>query len=140
MGRGGIDSSRIDFRNHVPLREMMSGLNDADIALDAFPYNGGTTTCHMLWMGVPVVSLAGELPVHRMGLSVLSQVGLPTSSPTATIISRQIATALANDPVRLRFANLDAPSNAVIPADGSRHFAGSLESLYRQMWRGWCRR
>src|SRR6185295_285611 len=76
MHKHGVESARLHFRNHTPLREMLGELKEADIALDTFPYNGGTTTCHVLWMGVPVVSLAGELPVHRMGLSVLSQVGL----------------------------------------------------------------
>ena len=47
-----------------------------DIALDAFPYAGGTTTCDALWMGVPVITMAGEIAVHRGGVSVLKNLEL----------------------------------------------------------------
>jgi len=50
--------------------------NEVDIALDTFPYNGTTTTCEALWMGVPVISLYGGVHRSRVGLSILSQVGL----------------------------------------------------------------
>ena len=94
----------------------------------------------MLWMGVPVVSLAGELPVHRMGLSVLSQVGLRSLVADNDNQFVQTATALASDPVRLRELRTSMRDRMRSSAlmDPTR-FTASLESLYRQMWQAWCR-
>jgi predicted O-linked N-acetylglucosamine transferase (SPINDLY family) len=70
----GIGMQRLDFRpasiNHLKT------YHEIDIALDSFPYNGATTTCEALWMGVPVLSLAGNSSVSRMGVSILSAAGL----------------------------------------------------------------
>src|ERR1700678_1062337 len=60
----------------VPIEEYYRQYHRIDVALDPFPYGGGTTTCDALWMGVPVVSLAGQTAVGRGGLSILSNVGL----------------------------------------------------------------
>ncbi len=72
----GIDSTRIELQKTIPFLEYMRLYQQVDICLDSYPYNGGTTTCHALWMGVPVISLCGETQVSRMGLSILSTVGL----------------------------------------------------------------
>ncbi len=57
-------------------QEHLSLYHQVDIALDTFPYHGTTTTCEALWMGVPVVTLAGTTHLSRVGLSFLSAVGL----------------------------------------------------------------
>ena len=62
---------------YAPLPEYYAQYEQIDIALDPFPYAGGTTTCDALWMGVPVVTLAGKTAVGRGGLSILSNIGLP---------------------------------------------------------------
>jgi protein O-GlcNAc transferase len=73
----GIEAERLDL---LPAIASRSGHLDAygaiDIALDTWPYNGTTTTCEALWMGVPVLSLAGQTHVSRVGVSVLSRCGL----------------------------------------------------------------
>jgi len=110
-----------------------------DLGLDTFPYAGHTTTCESLWMGVPVVTLAGGTFVSRVGVSVLSMAGLDDLiAPDAAAfvaIARRLATDLdalaalrANLRERLRGSPLlDAPG-----------FTGRLEAAYRAVWREWC--
>lgn len=73
----GIAAERIEMREPTGLFDMMQEYADMDIALDPFPYNGGTTTLQALWMGVPVITLEGENFVGRMGVSFLQALGRP---------------------------------------------------------------
>jgi protein O-GlcNAc transferase len=110
-----------------------------DILLDTFPYNGHTTSFDALWMGVPVVSLAGSTAVSRGGLSILSNIGLPdlvASTPEQYV---RIAAALAHDLPRL--TNLRSTLRERMersPLMDAPRFACNVESAYREMWRKWC--
>ena len=71
----GIDGDRIEFRGFIPdSSEHLLTYADCDIALDTFPYNGTTTTCQALWMGVPVVTLRGNTHPGRVGASLLTAI------------------------------------------------------------------
>ena len=109
-----------------------------DIALDTFPYNGGTTSCDALWMGVPLVTLAGERFCARMGLSVLEHIGLPELVAHTPSDYVQIAIALAREPQRLSAlrGSLRARMAASPLCDGAR-VARELETAYRRMWQTW---
>jgi protein O-GlcNAc transferase len=72
----GVDPARITFRGRTPWNEYFASYGSVDIALDSFPYTGGTTTCDALYMGVPVLTLAGRHSVARSGVSLLTNVGL----------------------------------------------------------------
>ena len=73
----GIGAERVDLLGHTRTRQDHLALYArVDIALDTFPYNGTTTTCEALWMGVPVLSLAGKHHAGRVGASLLNAAGL----------------------------------------------------------------
>lgn len=76
LQRAGIDADRATLLGPVAAqRDHLQTYADIDIALDTFPYHGTTTSCEALWMGVPVVSLAGSTHAARVGRSVLSAAG-----------------------------------------------------------------
>jgi predicted O-linked N-acetylglucosamine transferase (SPINDLY family) len=77
FNKEGIDSDRIEFYSTLSKTEDHLALyNSIDIALDPFPYNGTTTTCEALWMGVPTITLKGSRHASRVGASIMTHVGL----------------------------------------------------------------
>jgi protein O-GlcNAc transferase len=136
--REGIESGRVDFVETRPRKEYLELYQGLDIVLDTFPYNGHTTSLDSLWMGVPVVSLAGETPVSRAGLSQLTNVGLPELAAHSEEDYVRIAVELAGDLPRLaqlRSTLRDRMKRSVL-MDASR-FASSIEAAYRAMWKAW---
>ena len=106
-----------------------------DVALDTFPYHGTTTTCEALWMGVPVVTLAGQTHVSRVGASLLSAIGLPELIANSADDYVGIAIEIARDPARrtqLRGVLRDRMSASTL-TDG-RGFTRGLEAAYRWTW------
>jgi protein O-GlcNAc transferase len=134
-----VDPQRLRFIAHQPIEQYLGMYRRIDIALDPFPYNGGTTTCDALWMGVPVVSLAGRSAMGRAGLSILSNVGLPGLVAHTEEEYVGIAKELACDPSRLaelrRTLRQRMQSSPLMDAPA---FARDMETAYRQMWRTWC--
>jgi predicted O-linked N-acetylglucosamine transferase (SPINDLY family) len=139
MREGGVDPSRVEFMGFVLPPEYFRLYDGIDIALDPFPYAGGTTTCDALWMGVPVVSLAGSTAVGRAGVSILSNAGLTELIATTPQDYVRIAVELASDLRRL--AALRAGLRAQLertPLTDAPRFARNVESAFREMWRRWC--
>ncbi len=140
--QNGIAPDRLIF--YGPLLDNVKHLelyNQVDIALDPFPYNGTTTTCEALWMGVPVITLAGQNHVSRVGVSLLSQLNLQDFIATSKSEYVDLAVKLAENPEQL----LDFRSSirfwmaASSLCDGEA-FARQLEDVYRQLWQEWCAR
>ncbi|MDA0841329.1 MAG: hypothetical protein O2857_26480 [Planctomycetota bacterium] len=100
--KSGLDRSRIDlFGPTTPLSAFLAEYSKIDIALDTLPYNGGTTTCQALWMGVPVITMPGKHFFSRMGLSVLSSVGAVEWIAKDAEEYVRLATELASDVEKL---------------------------------------
>ena len=141
FARAGVDPARVEFVGYQPRADYFRTFSRIDICLDPFPYNGGVTTCNSLWMGVPVVTLAGRTSVGRAGSSILNNVGLPelvAFSPEQYI---EIALDLAGDMNRLSDLRLNLrPMMRRSPLlDLPRH-TRNIEAAYQQMWRTWCQR
>ena len=145
----GIAPDRVEFIAYYPPPESHRGESSdeflrryarIDIALDPFPYNGMTTTCDALWMGVPVVALIGATPISRASFSLLSNVGLPELAARSEEEYVALAASLAGDLPRL--AGLRATLRARLKAspllDPAR-FTRHLEAAYRSVWRRWCK-
>ncbi len=117
----------LDFYRHI------------DIALDTLPYNGTTTTCEALWMGVPVLTLPGRTHCGRQGLSLLSQAGLTELIATDEADYLRRAVALAHDPERLRRLRRELrPSMRVSDLCDQRALVEDVEVAYRAMWVDYC--
>jgi protein O-GlcNAc transferase len=135
----GIADARLNFIGFVSIHQYFDLYRLTDIALDPFPYAGGTTTCDAIWAGVPVVTLAGRTAVGRGGVSILSNVGAGELIASTTEEYVQIATALANDLPRLTtFRETLRSRMQNSPLMDRPRFARDVEDAYRRMWREWC--
>ena len=135
----GIDPTRIELCEQRPHGEYMRLIQQADIALDPFPFNGHTTTCDSIWVGVPVVALQGDSYVSRFGGSVLANVGLEHLIATSVEGYIETAVKLAQDLKQLAQLRADLrprmAESALLDFTG---FTRHLEHAYRQMWINWC--
>jgi predicted O-linked N-acetylglucosamine transferase (SPINDLY family) len=130
-----VEPGRIRFEPRASGADYFAIYRGIDIALDPFPYPGGTTTCDALWMGVPVVTLAGTGAIARAGVSILSNVGLPSLIAGSTSQYPRIANELAADLPRLsRLRQSLRKQMARSPLMDGRRFAREMEDAYRRMW------
>lgn len=134
-----IAPDRISFQGWLPRAELLAAYNQADIALDTLPYNGGLTSCEAMWMGVPVVTCAGETFASRHGLAHLTAAGVPETIARDPDDYVTTAVALANDIPRLSRlrATLRSQMDASPLCDGPR-FAAHFGNLLRNVWQKWC--
>jgi protein O-GlcNAc transferase len=139
MKTRGVDPQRVHFIPDVPISDYFGQYNHIDIALDPFPYGGGTTTCDALWMGVPVITLRGRTAVGRGGASILSNIGLSELVADSEEDYLRIAAELAGDLPYLTVLRSTMRDRMVrSPLMDGPAFARAMEAAYRQMWRTWC--
>ncbi len=135
----GIAGQRLTVHGRLSPGRYWELHHQIDIALDPFPYNGGTTTCDALWLGVPVVALTGQAFVSRMGYALLKNIGLPELAAASRQDYVKIAVGLASDLERLKTLRAGMRERLVAsPLRDEAGFTRNLETAYREMWRKWC--
>ena len=134
----GIERDKVELRGRTPWLEHIETCNEFDIALDAFPNNGGITTLEMLWMGVPVITLEGQGAANRISAAIVTASGHPEwvcLSPD-DYINR--VTELANRPTDLeRIRSTLREKLSQKPLANATLYAREVEDQYRRLWQKW---
>lgn len=132
----GITPERIKMVGSLPMLEYLAIHKEVDIALDPFPHNGHTITCHSLWMGVPIITLEGNRYATRMGASIMKRIGLERCVAQTTDEYITKAKMLAKNPAdlaqlrssmrqRLKYSEICKPAQ----------FARDFESALLKIWK-----
>ena len=135
----GIGRERVELHGkQISIEDHLATYCRIDIGLDPFSYNGTTTTCEALWMGVPVVTLAGDRHAGRVGTSILEYAGYPgwiASDPASYV---KIAAHLAGDTAELntirQTLRTHLGNSSLCDSDT---FARTVEDAYRLMWKNY---
>ncbi|MBX9581354.1 MAG: tetratricopeptide repeat protein, partial [Gemmataceae bacterium] len=132
----GVPADRLDLAYRLPVGEYYEAYRAVDLALDPFPFNGGVTTCDALWMGVPVLTVAGRDGRSRQGVSVLTSLGLPEFVADTPAKLVELAATWADQ--RGALADLRGTLREMVrhsPLVDAAAMTGHVESAYRQAWR-----
>ncbi|HKZ96930.1 MAG TPA: tetratricopeptide repeat protein, partial [Hyphomicrobiaceae bacterium] len=136
----GIEPKRVSMTYTAPQPKTWAAYGTVDVALDPFPHNAGTTTIEALWMGVPVVSLAGRPPVGRFGASILGSVGFAdwVAGDVEGYVAKAVAAAENVAALALLRSTLrDRFKASPLGADPAA-LAREIEAVYRQLWSDYC--
>jgi len=137
----GIETRRIDVRATMRYHQFLELFHDIDVTLDPFPYGGGTTTMHSLWMGVPVVTLGGKSAFARNSVGPLMETGLHDLIAGSHQDYVQRAVSAAADTIRLRDIRWALRARLVdSPLLDQVLFVRRMEEAYRDVWRRYCAR
>lgn len=135
----GIDSDRLLLQPWLPILDYLELHHSIDLALDPFPYNGGTITNHSLWMGVPVVTLEGDRPVSRIGASLMARAGLPQFITHSEDEYLACVLNFANNLPELNRIRLGLRERIAGNLSASaEQLTRSVEQVYRNIWHKWC--
>ncbi len=135
MTRLGMDASRVTMRCST---NIFDGLNDIDILLDCFPHSGGTMSMDALWMGVPVLTLAGRPPVGRIGTSLMINLGMPewVAQSQQEYIAKACSMAQDHQALaKLRAGMRTRMQNS--PLMDGPGFTREMESSFQEMFEKW---
>ena len=131
--RAGIDTARLELRPGS--KDYLNDYLDVDIILDTFPYQGGGTTCEALFMGLPVVTLAGNRHGARFGASLLCNVGLGELVAESTEAYVERAVGIASDPALLAALHAAIPRMMrASPLMDGQGYVRAMEAAYEMIW------
>lgn len=135
----GLDVARVELRGHAEGEGYWTAFAEADLLLDCVPFNGGRTTTCGAWMGVPTVTEKGRPIYGRLGLCVMSRLGLPEFAAEDEAEYVALAASLAAEPARLDGirATMRARFRDSTLLESARHVR-ELEDAYRALWRAYC--
>ncbi len=137
--RRGVDPRRLTMSDITPFAVYFQHFLNVDVALDPFPYAGGTTTMDALYMGVPVVSLEGRWATARAGVTLMKNVGHPDWVAKNADEYVQIATNLVSDLPKLAEIRRSLRGTMIAsPLMNGKGFALDMEAAYRRAWERYC--
>lgn len=135
----GIAHERLVVHHRASMGRYLALHHEVDICLDTYPYCGGTTTLHAVWMGVPTLTVAGPTPASRQGAAILGQIGLDefVAANAADFVAKGSywathLTALAEIRATLRHRWQQSPAHK------PEVIAAGIEQAIRRMWANWC--
>ncbi len=140
FGAHGVDAGRLKLAGFAAMKDYLAPYQEVDIALDPFPYTGITTSVESLWMGVPVLTLAGSTFLSRQGVGLLMNVGLPEW--IAADADDYVARAARHAGDLQRLASLRSGLRKQVlasPILDTTRFANHFAVALRGMWHEWCR-
>jgi len=135
----GVDRARLTFHARGGIDAYLALHHQVDLCLDTFPYNGGTTTHHALWMGVPTLTMAGTTPAGRQGACILGLAGLDEfiARDADDFVSRGLNWAARLDTLAELRAGLRERCRQS-PSQRPDILVAALERALRRMWTRWC--
>lgn len=137
--RQGIASERLSFYLQTNMHDYLSLHRLVDVCLDTFPYAGGTTTSHALWMGVPTLTMTGDTLPGRVGATILGHVGLHNfiAQNQTEFLQKGIALASQLDHLATLRSGMRMRMSKSAPGQPALIAAG-LDNALRQIWQRWC--
>jgi protein O-GlcNAc transferase len=138
LAESGIDQDRVILQPRLPTRDYLVLHHQIDLALDPFPYGGGTTTMHSLWMGVPVLTLVGDQVVSRCGAAALASIGLQEFITHSEDEYLARAISICSDLPALNELRQSLRSRMSHTSCDAASVTRQLEAAFRKMWGDWC--
>jgi len=135
----GIKRHRIQCVGTLPFKQYLKLHHQIDIMLDTQPWTGHTTSCHALWMGIPILTLAGKRHASRIGQRLLHAINLQDwiAENTQEFVKKAVLFSQDYHALNTLRKNMRSRINTS-DISNRKQFVDSLEKVLRQLWVTWC--